>query len=295
MVVIIPSNVDAVNFVARTSKNLGVIGKVKKIPSIEPYEAGLITVALGGSILTSNVQPQPFYTAQNIIVLRPIKDMSFNEKVFYCMCIEKNKDKYAAFGREANRTLKELQIPKTPPEWVDKITSAQYLKIAEPMKNQKLTLGVSKWELFRYDKLFKIERGRGKRKYDLNGGDTPFITATDQNNGFTGFTDIEPFHNANVITVARNGSVGEAFYQPLRFCSTEDVHVFNPLFKMNIYHAFFLIPLIRKEKYRYSFGRKWGINRMKSSLVKLPAKSKDEPDWEFIENYIKSLPYSYPL
>ena len=74
--------------------------------------------------------------------------------------------------------------------------------------------------------------------------------------------------------------------------STEDVHVFNPKFKINKYVAFFLVALIRMEKYRYSYGRKWGIERMNESLIKLPIDKSGNPDFEFMENYIKSLPCS---
>jgi hypothetical protein len=57
----------------------------------------------------------------------------------------------------------------------------------------------------------------------------------------------------------------------------------------------FLITLIKKEKYRYSYGRKWGIGRMNESLIKLPVNEKKQPDFQFMENYIKSLPYSSNL
>ena len=71
---------DAINFISRKEKNLGVVAKVKKIPNKEPYPAGLITVALGGSVLSSFVQPMPFYTAQNIVVLTPKKGNVFSGK-----------------------------------------------------------------------------------------------------------------------------------------------------------------------------------------------------------------------
>jgi hypothetical protein len=50
-----------------------------------------------------------------------------------------------------------------------------------------------------------------------------------------------------------------------------------------------------KEEYRYSYGRKWGIGRMKKTTIKLPTDNKVEPDWQFMEDYIKSLPYSSNL
>lgn len=42
-----------VNFVSRTSINNGVSARVKRIKDIEPQEAGLITIAGGGSVLST--------------------------------------------------------------------------------------------------------------------------------------------------------------------------------------------------------------------------------------------------
>ena len=55
------------------------------------------------------------------------------------------------------------------------------------------------------------------------------------------------------------------------------------------------VTLIRKEKYRFNYGRKWETERMKESLIKLPIDKNGNPDFEFMENYIKSLPYSANL
>lgn len=111
---------DTFNFVSRSSQNLGIVGMIKKISNKEPYPAGLITVTLGGTyLLSSFVQPMPFYTAQNVMVLIPKEIMSFEEKIFYCLCISKNRFKYSAFGREANRTLKNLELPDKIPDFVN--------------------------------------------------------------------------------------------------------------------------------------------------------------------------------
>lgn len=291
------SDSDGINFIGRTAKNLGVVAKVKKLNDLEPYSSGLITVALGGSVLSSFVQQEPFYTAQNIMVLTPLEKMTIQEKIFFCMCIHKNAFRYTAYGREANRTLKELEIPNKAPDWVQKISMDESIAL-KPYHKKIIKLNDRKWMPFRYDSnyLFKIERGRGARKKDIiENGKTPFITSIDTNNGLTGFVDFPPIHSANVITVNRNGSVGEAFYQSKEFCSTEDVHIFNPNFKLNQFVAMFLITLIHKEKFRYSYGRKWGIERMNETIMMLPVNNNNEPDWQFMEDYIKSLPYSNNL
>ena len=54
----------------------------------------------------------------------------------------------------------------------------------------------------------------------------------------------------------------------------------------------FLCALIRQEKFRYNYGRKWHLDRMNETLIRLPITETKKPDWEFMESYIKSLPYS---
>jgi hypothetical protein len=116
---------EAIAFVGRSGENNGIVGFVRKFGNIDPYDAGLITVALGGNALSSFVQPRPFYTSQNIDVLSPIEKMSLDVKMYYCLCIEANRFRYSAFGREANRTLKNLLLPNPDhvPPWVDGIAA----------------------------------------------------------------------------------------------------------------------------------------------------------------------------
>ena len=43
-------------------------------------------------------------------------------------------------------------------------------------------------------------------------------------------------------------------------------------------------------KYKYSYGRKLSQDRLAEEIIKLPVKN-DIPDWAFMENYIKQMPY----
>ena len=118
MTLSVQNDKDAINFVSRSSRNLGVTTKVKKILGKEPFSSGLITVALGGSILSSFVQQESFYTAEHMRVLRPKKNMLMQEKLYYCMCILENRFRYSTFGREADRTIQDLVLPDEIPSWV---------------------------------------------------------------------------------------------------------------------------------------------------------------------------------
>jgi hypothetical protein len=110
----------AVAFVGRSGNMNGVTAFVEPLDDIPPHASGYITTALGGAILSSFVQSRPFYTAQNVAVLVPPSDMSLAEKLYYCLCIQQNRHRYGAFGREANRTLRTLAVPtrSSVPKWV---------------------------------------------------------------------------------------------------------------------------------------------------------------------------------
>lgn len=287
---------DGINFVSRTARNNGVSAIVEPIDDVKPLDAGLITIAGGGSVMSSFVQPKPFYSGRDLYYLKPKKQMSLQEKIFYCMCLRINKYKYS-FGRQSNKTLKDLELPDEIPSWVNE-TSIKKPVLNKTFHKKVVNLLDRKWLPFRYDdvRLFKIERGKGARKKDIHEeGHTPFITSIDNNNGLTGMVTHSPKHQGNVISVNRNGSIGDAFYQQKPFCSTEDVHIFNPQFELNAYRAMFLITIIQMEKFRYSFGRKWGLARMNETIMRLPVDVNDNPDWQFMEDYIKSLPYSSNL
>lgn len=107
------------NFISRTSNNNGVSARVASVPGIDPIPAGKLTVALGGSVLETFFQPEPFYTGFHIYCLTPKIEMTLEEKLYYCMCIRANKYRYN-YGRQANRTLRDIYIPDLGemPDWV---------------------------------------------------------------------------------------------------------------------------------------------------------------------------------
>ena len=183
---------------------------------------------------------------------------------------------------------------------------------------ENIMLNARKWQWFRYDMIFDIRKGFYNKKPESHtGNNVPFIGAIDNNNGVSEYYDIQDIDEAsktgddknvslrekifdgNCITVSNNGSVGYAFYQKKPFTCSHDV---NPLYlharwnkELNPYLAMFLCSLIEKERYRWTYGRKWRPKRMPSSIIRLPVDLYGQPDWKFMEDYIKSLPYSKEL
>ncbi|MCK9436936.1 MAG: restriction endonuclease subunit S [Synergistaceae bacterium] len=284
---------NGINFVSRTSKNNGVSAKVKKIKDIEPTPSGTITVSLGGSVLETFVQPEPFYSGYHIYCLTTKIKLTDEEKLFYCSCISANRYRYN-YGRQANRTLRDLLIPDYSeiPNWVNSVNIHQYDEASLPfIEKTTPNLETNKWQKFKLEELFELKKGKRLTKANMIEGNLPFIGAIDSNNGYREFIGQKAIHTGNTITVNYNGSVAEAFYQPKPFWASDDVNVLYPKFKMNQYIALFIASLIKAEKYRFNYGRKWHLERMKISEIKLPIKDK-KPDFEYMENYIKTLNYS---
>lgn len=149
-------------------------------------------------------------------------------------------------------------------------------------------MDTTNWKMFCLDEIFEIKKGKRLTKADMINGEIPYIGATDSNNGITAkISNNEHLHSANTITVSYNGSIAEAYYQTKKFWATDDVNVLYPKFEMNLYSALFLTTIINKEKYRFNYGRKWDKELMKKSLIKLPVNEECNPDWQWIEDYVK--------
>ena len=151
----------------------------------------------------------------------------------------------------------------------------------------------NQWEWFKLSELFDIKKGKRLTKQNMLKGSTPFIGSSELENGVTAYINQNPIHKGNTISVTYNGSVAEAFYQPKDFWASDDVNVLYPKFKLEPYVALFISALIRKEKYRFNYGRKWHVERMVESKIKLPINNRKEIDLESIKKYMEDL-YDIP-
>ena len=182
-----------------------------------------------------------------------------------------------------------------------KIGDLFFVKELLQQKGKKLSLFERKWKLFKYPEVFDVIKGYYNNRPEIDKNGLPFISATENNNGITDFVvreGVKIFPDKS-ITVSNDGSVGNAFYQEKEFTCSHSVNIvrIHPKYnkELNQYIALFLIPLIQKEKYRFGYGFKWRIERMKESKIKLPVDKNGNPDWQFMEDYIKSLSYSSSL
>ena len=162
---------------------------------------------------------------------------------------------------------------------------------------ESIQLRTSTWKQFNLTDLFKVSGSRTTPLVDLEefgAGEYPYVTTQATNNGIAGFYNHFTERHKGVITVD-SAVLGYCSYQNQPFSASDHVEVLTPLFDMNVYAAMFLVTVLNMEQYRYNYGRKCSQTRMRRAKINLPVSSNCEVDWEFIERFIKSLPYSVNL
>ena len=292
-------NNDGIPFVSRTASNNGVVARVSPIKGITPNPKHTLSLAGGGSVLSCFYQDEPYYSGRDLFVLSPIEEMSKNEMILYSYIITANKYKYN-YGRQANKTFQDLILPE-----LDEIKvlanaslDADFTFEEIPLISSTISLDSVKWDWFNVRDIFpRIEKCKCSNATELleDGDDIAYIGAKKSDNGVMRYVKYDETlvteGNCIVFIGDGQGSVGYCIYQPNDFIgSTTLVAGYNP--HLNQYIAQFLIAILDKERYRYSFGRKYNKAAITSTRIKLPYKSNGSPNWEFMENYIKSLPYS---
>lgn len=182
------------------------------------------------------------------------------------------------------------------PDWkfMEKyIKSLNHKPITTSVKLQQVgQLDTPRWNEYKLGQLFRIEKGKRLTKADMIEGHINYLGAIDNNNGVRQKITTDRMWKPNCITVNYNGSVGEAFYQSEPFWASDDVNVLYPNgWQLNQYIGLFIATVIKAERPKYNYGRKWTKDIMEKSVIKLPSKE-GKPDFDYMEQYMKSLPYS---
>ena len=147
------------------------------------------------------------------------------------------------------------------------------------------------WNEYRLEKIFYVESGkRLTNAYKVDGG-RPFIGATDNNNGVTGFVgNSNSSLDKNVLGVNYNGAPCIAFYHPYECIFTDDVKRLHLRYHDdNKYVLLFFKAIIMQQRKKYGYGYKFKEKRMLRQKLILPINAAGEPDYEYMEQYAKNM------
>jgi type I restriction enzyme M protein len=151
-------------------------------------------------------------------------------------------------------------------------------------------------KLLAFTDVFLCERGTRLTRVNQMPGDIAYISSTKENNGIDDFInppeDMAIYNNK--LTLSNSGSVCYCYYHDYDFVASDHVTVIDIKDKnitLNLYIALYLKPIFESMRYKFNFGREISNSRLRKEKLKLPIDDEGNPDWEYMENYIKSLPY----
>ncbi|CCY08627.1 uncharacterized protein BN460_00479 [Porphyromonas sp. CAG:1061] len=152
---------------------------------------------------------------------------------------------------------------------------------------KKLSLESKNWDAFFIEDVAEIISGRDIYEKERIDGLVPYITATANNNGIGYFVaNNNETLESGCLSVNRNGSVGYCFYHPYQALYGNDTRKLRPK-KNNRYISLFISMCITKQREKYGYGYKMGTGRLKRQRILLPVDTNNNPNWAFMEAYMK--------
>ncbi|MBR5823919.1 MAG: restriction endonuclease subunit S [Paludibacteraceae bacterium] len=305
--------------IGHKAENNGITAYTEKLDGYTLYD-NTQTISLGdrGNFFAA-VQSKPFYIGTRVKALT----FKFRSNIYILTFIATliNKEAFRfSYGRNCcDRTehiviklpsikIKDKYIPDV--DYIEELTKQNIiLKLPsksrevwngeydnKPISSNTISLDSVKWDWFTVSDLFHaFERGKVHSQYSLPSGNEYFyVGAKKDSNGVMtrcGYDEnLVSKGNCVIFICNGEGSVGYSNYMDRDFMASGDL-ILGYGEHINQYTGLFLSTILDKERPKYSFGRKYG-KYVKGTKILLPTTKDGTPDWEFMENYIKSLPYS---
>lgn len=194
--------------------------------------------------------------------------------------IDKNGKPHWEYMSQFMKKLEKENIEKT----LNHIYIYIYI-LAKKFENKYLLKNVS-WKEFFIEDICEIKSGKDIYERDRIDGQTPYVTATANNNGIGYFISNE---NATLqekcISVNRNGSVGYSFYHSYPALFGNDTRKLIPKYSDD-HVAKFISFMISSQKEKYGYGYKMGTARLKRQKILLPVNEEELIDYDFMKKYI---------
>ena len=170
-----------------------------------------------------------------------------------------------------------------------------------------LALKTDEWKEFRVGDLFEVSTTKMSVKDELLDGVIPFISRTAECNGCDGYVDVDndKITHGHCLTIGAEGIY--CFYQAEDFATGNKVYALRNALLSELSYLF-IATILNKEDYKYSYGRARVKSKLENEIIKLPIQHNPDgtpyidpnhtysedgyvPDWQFMEDYMKALPY----
>lgn len=156
-------------------------------------------------------------------------------------------------------------------------------------------IDTSNWKEFRVGDLFEFEsikQAKSQRAVpdDING--IPYVVQSKYNNMVARYVNKqwlidnnEPPVKGN--TIALGVTLNCVSYQENEFGASQIITARNN--NLNCYIGNFVATILTYATERFTYKEKPGLQKYKDTIIKLPATSDGQPDWDYMESYMKAV------
>lgn len=269
-------------------------------------ETACLTVARSGTAGCINFFSNGCIVGDSAKILKLKTEQSNYAYLFLQTLLEKLRYKYS-YGRKVTENKYKAEVIWLPtdvnedPDWQwmeDYVKSLRSEPIKTVNSSSPLDIDTTKWTWFKFGSLIdEIYKAEAHSKTDLYGvsnspkdGYVPFVTRTEENNAVDCYVDAKEVKVEKGNAFVIGDTTSTVSYQPKPFSTGDHIVVIRASW-LNEITGLFLVALLQRERFRYSYGRAFVMDSIKETSIKLPATSTGEPDWEWMESYMRSLPY----
>ena len=264
-------NENAIRYVGRSEKNNGITAFVLKNNQYTPNPAMTISVAGGGSVMSSFLQEKEYYSGRDLFYLKPKIEMTKEVLLFYCTALRMNKFKFS-YGRQANKSLETILVPSFAeiPDFVkneDKLKKKEIeiKPLVESIKNRHdMYKGIKR--LYKIFDLINVVSSNQVvvQPERITKGLIPYIRPSKwQSTSYAGFVHRksvkkEKIFPAGTLYVSTDGAGSHTYsYVSIEeFIPNSNVVVLIPKQEMNLETKLLYAAYITANRFKFSYGRK---------------------------------------
>lgn len=307
-----PKN-DYYPYVVRSAQNRGIKGYIKKPIEFLNSEN---TISFAQDTFFAFYQEKPYFTGNNVKILKPLFEYSRNILLFIETSINKSMLKNTwgmgsgkeyvenieillpskdnepdwAFMEEYIKEIEEKYIEKVDEYNQENIQKAlDVIEIAEDELDKDLIIKpADRYEEFSVKSLFKLIPSQNyiDRNKISDVGRTKVYSSTTSDYGLMGYIDEDPYfliNEKNPYYIIFGDHTREFNFVYNSFSTTDNVKVLSPINKSKLTNLY-ILTLWKKHIPELGYSRHW--SKAKNVVLKLPAIDEKTPDFEYMEKAI---------
>ncbi len=197
---------------------------------------------------------------------------------------------------EPDYKLMEQYIKQNEQSQFDKIKEQINKKINEVKSYKKVeSINNKKWCEFNITDLFHFYKGDQNNMANIEKGQIPLVSAKKGDNGYKEFANQreKKLFKKNSLTLNNDGDggAGISFYQPFDYLLDSHVTALYPKTGLNKYVLLFISRCLTAQREKFGHGYSINNKRLKVFKFMLPIDKNGQPDYDYMENYIKKIQY----